>query len=55
MASSELQGNLWGRAPEDWADLQEVFSVPFWEAMLDSVGVGEGTTVLDAGYGAGGG
>lgn len=54
MSSSEIQGELWGRAPTDWMELQESFSVPLWQSMLDTVGVGAGTTLLDAGCGAGG-
>lgn len=54
MGSAERQGDLWGRAPEDWARLQETGHVPLWEAMLDATGVTEGTRVLDAGCGSGG-
>lgn len=54
MGSAAVQGDLWGRAPRDWADLQEAFHAPLWEAMLDSAGVGPGSRVLDAGCGSGG-
>jgi len=54
MGSANVQGELWGRAPEDWAGMQEVLHAPLWEAMLDATGVGVGTTVLDAGCGGGG-
>lgn len=54
MATSEVQGELWGRAPSDWAELQEGFSVPLWEAMIRTTGVGDGSRLLDAGCGAGG-
>ena len=54
MGSAEVQGDLWGRAPDDWAGIQEVQHAPLWEAMLDSVGVGSGSRVLDAGCGGGG-
>lgn len=54
MSSHEIQGELWGRAPLDWADLQEGFSVPLWQSMLTACGVSTGTRLLDAGCGAGG-
>lgn len=54
MGSAELQGELWGRAPNDWASLQEAQHGPFFEAMLDATGVGSGVRVLDAGCGGGG-
>jgi len=50
----EVQGELWGRAPSDWAEVQENFSVPLWEAMLGATRVREATSFLDAGCGAGG-
>ena len=37
------QGQIWGRAALDWAELQEPV------AMLDAAAVGMGTRVLDAG------
>lgn len=54
MGSARVQGDLWGRAPRDWAELQEIQHAPLWEAMLDATGVGPGTRVLDAGCGGGG-
>lgn len=54
MGSAEVQGDLWGRAPQDWAELQESFSVPLWESMLSATKIGEGSRFLDAGCGAGG-
>jgi SAM-dependent methyltransferase len=53
-ASAMVQGQLWGRAAHDWAELQEPTALPLWEAMLDAAAVGPGTHVLDAGCGAGG-
>lgn len=53
MGSSAVQGELWGRAVDDWADLQEAQHAPLFEAMLDAVGVGDQTRVLDAGCGGG--
>jgi SAM-dependent methyltransferase len=54
MGSAAVQGQLWGRAAHDWAELQEPTALPLWEAMLDAAAVGPGTRVLDAGCGAGG-
>jgi SAM-dependent methyltransferase len=56
MGSARVQGELWGRAADDWASLQEAQHAPFFEAMLDAVGVGVGDDVrfLDAGCGGGG-
>jgi len=54
MGSAEIQGELWGRAPDDWASLQEAQHAPFFEAMLDAAAVGDGVRVLDAGCGGGG-
>jgi SAM-dependent methyltransferase len=54
MASAAVQGQLWGRAAHDWAELQEPTALPLWVAMLDAAAVGPGTRVLDAGCGAGG-
>src|ERR671935_2172978 len=54
MGSATVQGQLWGRAAHDWAELQEPLAAPLWEAMLDAAAVGPGTRLLDAGCGAGG-
>ncbi|MGI9528674.1 MAG: class I SAM-dependent methyltransferase [Acidimicrobiia bacterium] len=54
MGSAEVQGELWGRAADDWASLQEAQHAPFFEAMLDAAGVSDGVKVLDAGCGGGG-
>lgn len=54
MGSSETQGDLWGRAPEGWAEIQEPMHAPLWEAMLDGAGVGRGSRFLDVGCGGGG-
>lgn len=32
MGSAVVQGDLWGRAPGDWAEIQEVQHAPLWEA-----------------------
>lgn len=54
MPPAKRLGELWGAAAEDWADHQEPFSRPLWEAMLDDGRVGEGTRFFDAGCGGGG-
>lgn len=54
MGTAEIQGELWGKVPQDWAMLQEPLHTPLWEAMLDSGLVGSGTRILDAGCGGGG-
>ncbi len=54
MGSAGVQGELWGRAADDWASLQEAQHAPFFEAMLDAAGVGDGVRVFDAGCGGGG-
>lgn len=54
MGSPEVQGDLWGRAPEDWSRLQAAQASPLWEAMLDAARVTTGSRVLDAGCGSGG-
>jgi SAM-dependent methyltransferase len=54
MGTAEVQGELWGQAPQDWALIQEPMHRPLWEAMLDEALVGSGTRILDAGCGGGG-
>jgi SAM-dependent methyltransferase len=54
MGSAGVQGELWGRAADDWASLQEAQHAPFFEAMLNAAGVGDGVRFLDAGCGGGG-
>ena len=54
MGSASVQGELWGRAADDWASLQEAQHAPFFEAMLNAAGVGDGVRFLDAGCGGGG-
>jgi SAM-dependent methyltransferase len=55
MGTVEIQGELWGKMPQDWATLQEPLHIPLWEAMLEGALVGSGTRFLDAGCGGGGG
>lgn len=54
MGSAQTQGELWGRAARDWAELQEPFHRPLWDAMLDAGHVGGGSRVCDVGCGGGG-
>ena len=54
MGSAKVQGELWGLAAQDWANLQEPTAEPLWQAMLDAAKVGNGTRFFDAGCGGGG-
>jgi SAM-dependent methyltransferase len=54
MGTAEIQGKLWGQAPQEWVELVEPLGRPLWEAMLDGAEVTSGTRFLDAGCGAGG-
>jgi len=54
MGSAPIQGELWGKAPRDWAELQEPMHHPLWAAMLTAAEVSSGMRVLDAGCGGGG-
>jgi SAM-dependent methyltransferase len=51
--SAEVQGRLWGERADDWAEIQERQVEPAFTAALDALEVGAGTTMLDAGCGAG--
>jgi SAM-dependent methyltransferase len=53
MGSAAVQGELWGRAPQDWSDFQESQMRPVFEATLDALGPLRGVRLLDAGCGAG--
>jgi SAM-dependent methyltransferase len=53
MDSAKLQGQLWGGAARDWAELAEPVQAPFFEAALDALEIESGTRLLDAGCGAG--
>ena len=53
MGTAQVQGQLWGAAARDWAELAEPVQAPFFEAALDALGVAGGTRLLDAGCGAG--
>jgi ubiquinone/menaquinone biosynthesis C-methylase UbiE len=51
--SATVQGELWGVRARDWAEAQEGFSRPLYEAVLRTTGIGNGALVLDVGCGAG--
>src|SRR3954453_23926740 len=53
MGTSREQAELWAPGARDWADYNEPTCTPFYEAVLDATGVGEGTTLLDVGCGGG--
>jgi SAM-dependent methyltransferase len=53
MGTAVVQGELWGAAPEDWADLQEPTGAPIYEAAFDAIGVADGCRLLDVGCGTG--
>jgi SAM-dependent methyltransferase len=50
--TSSTNGPLWGWAAQDWADIQEQFARPVYEATFDRV-LQSGMRYLDAGCGAG--
>ncbi len=54
MKKSEIQGELWGKSPNGWAEVQEILHKPLWSAMLNATNVGTKTTLLDVVCGAGG-
>jgi SAM-dependent methyltransferase len=51
--SALVQSKLWGARARDWADLQENQVTQLYETVLERLGVGQGTRLLDAGCGAG--
>jgi SAM-dependent methyltransferase len=51
--SSQVQSQLWGVRARDWADGMEGQMRPLYEAVLEKIGAGQGTELLDAGCGAG--
>jgi SAM-dependent methyltransferase len=53
MGTAQVQGELWGGAPEDWAELQEPTGAPIYEAAFDAMGIGNGCRLLDVGCGSG--
>lgn len=53
MGSAEVQGELWGRNPQAWADGAENAMHGLYEAALDALEPVHGLSHLDAGCGAG--
>jgi SAM-dependent methyltransferase len=53
MGTAAVQGELWGTAPQDWAELQEPTGAPIYEAAFDAMGVTDGVRLLDVGCGTG--
>lgn len=53
MGSSELQGALWSAGSEVWSQTLEPMTRPLFNQVLDDLGVGPGTRLLDAGCGSG--
>jgi len=54
MGTAQVQGELWGAKPDDWADIQEPSWRPVYERLLAELKVQPGTKLLDIGCGAGG-
>jgi SAM-dependent methyltransferase len=52
MGTATVQGELWGRAPQSWINMERRLR-PLFEAMLDAVEPLDGKALLDAGCGAG--
>ncbi len=53
MSTAKVQGELWGAAPQEWAEIQEPLHAPLYVAMLNATSVRQGTRLLDVGCGAG--
>jgi SAM-dependent methyltransferase len=53
MGTAKIQGEIWGTRARDWAEVQEGVAIPLYEAVLSKTVIGEGTSVLDIGCGAG--
>ena len=53
MGSAPVQGELWGRHAEVWAEALEPQMSPIYEATLDGLGPLTGVRLFDAGCGAG--
>jgi SAM-dependent methyltransferase len=53
MGTAEIQGALWGAAPDDWAEYNEPTGEPLYEAAFDALGVTSDTSLLDVGCGSG--
>lgn len=53
MSNAKVQGELWGKSPHGWAEIQEPQHAPLWDAMMNAAMVGSKTRMLDAGCGGG--
>jgi SAM-dependent methyltransferase len=53
MGSADVQGELWGRDPQTWAEFQEPQMQPIYNVTLDALEPLAGRALLDAGCGAG--
>jgi SAM-dependent methyltransferase len=53
MGSAAVQGKLWGRHPQPWAQFQEAQVRPIFDATLDALEPVRGKALLDAGCGTG--
>lgn len=53
MGTAEVQGELWGGAAEDYAEVQEPTGTPMYEAAFDAIGISDGCRLLDVGCGSG--
>jgi cyclopropane fatty-acyl-phospholipid synthase-like methyltransferase len=53
MGTAQIQGELWGARAREWAELQERAFLPLYEAASEAAKVTKGTSLLDAGCGAG--
>lgn len=51
--SGDTNGRIWGLRAADWANIQERQCAPAYHAVFEKGGVGPGTSLLDAGCGAG--
>jgi SAM-dependent methyltransferase len=53
MRTADLQGELWGTATRDYADIIEGLFQPLYQRVLEETMVSEGTMLLDVGCGPG--
>ena len=52
--SASMEREMWGARVADWAEVQEWTVLPLYKEVLAKTGIGEGTSLLDVGCGAGG-